>query len=142
MKLHHKLLAVLLTLLLTAGVFTQLSINAFANETDTADDNIDPDDTISYVLESAWEGYFSEVPAIASDTSEKTLSEKAADYVVALNDAPMIQLAKELKAYAEANRIAPDYTSSAAAYLSSWLFSLAMAVPLLFIIESLYQTML
>ena len=86
-----------------------------SNETDTADDNIDPDDTISYVLESAWEGYFSEVPAIASDTSEKTLSEKAADYVVALNDAPMIQLAKELKAYAEANRIAPDYTSSAAA---------------------------
>ena len=94
-------------------VFTASWVDA--NETDDADDNIDTDDTISYVLESAWENYFSGVGSIAADTSNKTLSQKAAEYVANLDDTGALNLAKQLKAYAETNNIAPSYTSPAAA---------------------------
>lgn len=99
-----------------------------SNETDTADDNIDGSDIISYVLEPEWEGFFSDISAIATDTSDKTLSEKAAEYIVSLkdDDTKMIQLAKGLKAYVENGSLAayitaanitatiPSYTSAAA----------------------------
>lgn len=78
------------------------------------DDNIDRDDTISYVLDSAWNSYFSTVPAIAADTSSNTLSQKAQEYVAGLNDAGTLALAKALKSYAEDHNISPTYTSSAA----------------------------
>ena len=68
MKLHHKLLAVLLTLLLTAGVFTQLSINAFANETDTGDTDY------SYTTDPDGNGdpEFSTDPELTTDPEETT----------------------------------------------------------------------
>ncbi len=95
-------------------VFTASWVDA--NEVDANDDNIDSGDTISYVLDSAWNGYFSTVPAIAADTSNKSLSEKAANYVANMaTDSPeVLALAKALKAYAAANSIAPTYTSAAA----------------------------
>ncbi len=86
------------------------------NEGGNNDDNIDAGDTISYVLDSAWNNFFSAIHAIATDQSNKTLSQKAAEYIVSLkdNDTQMIQLAKDLKTYAETNNISATYTSEAA----------------------------
>lgn len=86
------------------------------NEVGNNDDNIDAGDTISYVLDSAWNNFFSAIPAIATDQSNKTLSQKAAEYIVSLkdDDTQMIQLAKDLKTYAETNNISATYTSEAA----------------------------
>ena len=84
-------------------------------ETGTADDNIDANDTISYVLETAWNGFFSAIPAIANDTSDRTLSEKATDYISDLTGAQLVTLSKGLKDYAAGNSIAASYTSGAAA---------------------------
>ena len=80
----------------------------------TGDDKIDSSDTVFYVLETAWEGFFSAVPAIAADTSNKSLSEKATNYIAGLSEAQVLQLAKDLKAYAKTQNIAPSYTSAAA----------------------------
>ena len=46
---------------------------ADSNETGTNDDNIDSDDTVSYVLNSAWSDFFSNINAISTDNSDKTL---------------------------------------------------------------------
>ena len=43
MKLHHKLLSIILTLLLVAGIFTQMSLSAFANETDPGNSEYEED---------------------------------------------------------------------------------------------------
>lgn len=79
------------------------------------DDNIDVNDTISYVLNSAWNSFFSAIPTIAADTSTITLSEKAENYIHGLSDAQVLQLAKNMKAYAAANNISAAYTSAQAA---------------------------
>ena len=93
---------------------------ADSNETDTNDDNIDSGDTVSYVLNSAWNDFFSNINAIRIDNSDKTLSEKAAGYITGLNnDAQMIQLAKDMKAFAAANNIPPTATSAASALVAN-----------------------
>ena len=79
------------------------------------DDNIDVNDTISYVLNSAWNSFFSAIPTIAADTRTITLSEKAENYIHGLSDAQVLQLAKDMKAYAAANNISAAYTSAQAA---------------------------
>ena len=85
-----------------------------SSETDTADDNIDANDTISYVLETAWNNSFSAISAIANDTSDRTLSEKATDYISGLTEAQLVALSKDLKDYADRNNISASYTSGAA----------------------------
>ena len=92
-----------------------------ASETNGNDDNIDSSDTISYVLNPLWNGFFSTLPAIVADQSDHTLSQKAAEYVATFtsdaNDGTsgtVLTLAKQMKVYAESNNISPTYTSAAA----------------------------
>ncbi len=82
------------------------------NETGTDDNNIDLSDNISYVLNTNWEGFFTD--AMLTGITGVSKSDKAAQYVAGLNDAQMLQLAKDMKAYADTNNIAATYTSGLA----------------------------
>ena len=84
MKLHHKILAVLLTLLLTVGVFTQLSLNVFADGTDQggseyeenilSQDTTAPDGTID--PEATTEEPTTEEPNTEAPTTEEPTTEE------------------------------------------------------------------
>ena len=111
-------------------VFTASWVDS--SQTGNDDDNIDDSDTISYVLNSAWNGFFTSqniedslgaAARLAFDAANgATLSEKASNFIASYYNSDsgstpgsVLALAKALKDYEEENNIGPTYTSAAAA---------------------------
>ena len=80
------------------------------------DGKMDANDNISYELTSDWEGFFTDARLTGITGASK--SEKAEKYIASPTGDPdetpgaLLQIAKEMKAYAKANNIAPTETQS------------------------------